>query len=164
MYRYKELAMKDWLSTELGAIERERLLSLAQSLKLKRKPNRSQPITRIDGNDRLSLSFAQQRLWFLAQMEGVSEAYHIPWGVRLKGELDRAALRQALDRIVERHEALRTTFGMIDGEAVQRIRRAEESRFDLVEEETGSGRAGEEEVRRRVEEEAGGRLIWREGP
>ena len=43
-------------------------------------------------------------------MEGVSEAYHIPFGLRLKGDLDRAALRRALDRILARHEALRTTF------------------------------------------------------
>ena len=99
-------------------------------------------IVRVERGEGVALSFAQQRLWFLAQMEGVSEAYHIPWGVRLQGELDRAALRQALDRIVERHEALRTTFGMIDGEAVQRIRRAEESRFDLVEEELEAGEQG----------------------
>ena len=102
-------------------------------------------IVRVERGEGVALSFAQQRLWFLAQMEGVSEAYHIPWGVRLQGELDRAALRQALDRIVERHEALRTTFGMIDGEAVQRIRRAEESRFDLVEHDLGGqSDAGEE--------------------
>ena len=68
------------------------------------------PIAAVERASRLPLSFAQQRLWFLAQMEGVSEAYHIPFGLRLKGELDRAALRRALDRIVARHEALRTTF------------------------------------------------------
>ncbi|MFC7519066.1 amino acid adenylation domain-containing protein, partial [Herbaspirillum sp. GCM10030257] len=50
----------------------------------------------------LPLSFAQQRLWFLSQMEGVSQAYHIPLGLRMQGTLDRAALRHALDRIVAR--------------------------------------------------------------
>ena len=64
----------------------------------------------------LPLSFAQQRLWFLAQLEGASQAYHIPWGMRLRGELDRGALARALDRIVERHEALRTTFVLVGGE------------------------------------------------
>ena len=69
------------------------------------------PIERVERNERLALSFAQQRLWFLAQMEGVSEAYHIPFGLRLKGDLDGVALRRALDRIVARHEALRTVQG-----------------------------------------------------
>ena len=69
----------------------------------------------------LALSFAQQRLWFLAQLDGVSQAYHMPLGLRLQGELDREALRWALDRIVARHEALRTTFEMVDGQPVQRI-------------------------------------------
>ena len=63
---------------------------------------------------RVPLSYAQQRLWFLAQMEGVSEAYHIPLGLRLQGKLDRGALRRALDRIVERHEALRTMFAFVN--------------------------------------------------
>ena len=81
----------------------------------------------------MPLSFAQQRLWFLAQMEGVSEAYHIPFGVQLRGELNRAALVRALDRIIARHEALRTSFVMEDGEPVQRIAAAEESRFHLLE-------------------------------
>src|SRR5438477_9330323 len=65
---------------------------------------------RVDRSRRLPLSYAQQRLWFLAQMEGVSEAYHIAFGLRLQGELDRGALRRALNRIVERHEVLRTVF------------------------------------------------------
>src|SRR5947207_175588 len=96
-------------------------------------PSRLPAITRAARGERLPLSFAQQRLWFLAQMEGVSEAYHVPFGVRLKGKLDRGALRGALDRVVARHEALRTTFITVEGEAVQRILSAEESRFDLLE-------------------------------
>src|SRR5262249_45769753 len=78
------------------------------------------------------LSFAQQRLWFLAQM-GVSEAYHIFYGLRLRGQLNREALQRALDRIVARHEGLRTTFVSIEGEPVQRITGIEESRFHLEE-------------------------------
>ena len=69
----------------------------------------------------VGLSFAQQRLWFLSQMEGVSEAYHIAAGLRLRGKLDRTALRRALDRIVERHEALRTRFSLHDDKPVQEI-------------------------------------------
>ena len=67
------------------------------------------------------LSFAQQRLWFLSRMEGFSEAYHMALALRLHGALDVRALRRALDRIVFRHEALRTTFHRDGDEPVQRI-------------------------------------------
>ncbi len=67
-------------------------------------------IVRTERGQWLPLSFAQQRLWFLAQIEEAGQAYHVPMGLHLKGELDAEALRRALDRIVARHEALRTTF------------------------------------------------------
>ncbi|OUM08507.1 non-ribosomal peptide synthetase [Pseudomonas syringae] len=58
----------------------------------------------------LPLSFAQQRLWFLAQLEGGSEAYNIPLALSLRGALDVTALTTAVSRIVERHETLRSRF------------------------------------------------------
>jgi amino acid adenylation domain-containing protein len=71
---------------------------------------------------RLPLSFAQQRLWFIAQMgQDASAAYHVPGGLRLHGTLDVAALHAALQHIVRRHEALRTRFEVVDGQPVQRI-------------------------------------------
>src|SRR5262249_28313549 len=76
------------------------------------------PIPPVDRHQPLELSFAQQRLWFLSQFEGASEAYHIAGGLRLVGDLDRAALRRALDRIVGRHETLRTTFSQVEGRPV----------------------------------------------
>ncbi|MBA2675550.1 non-ribosomal peptide synthetase, partial [Ramlibacter sp.] len=69
----------------------------------------------------LPLSFAQQRLWFLAQLDADSRAYHMPLGLHLSGRLNRAALQHALDRIVARHEALRTAFVLEGGLPVQRI-------------------------------------------
>jgi amino acid adenylation domain-containing protein len=78
-------------------------------------------ITPVDRSGPLALSFAQQRLWFLAQMDGASHAYHMPWGIKLSGELNREALAAALNRIVARHEALRTTFCQCDGQPVQVI-------------------------------------------
>ncbi|MES2939619.1 MAG: non-ribosomal peptide synthase/polyketide synthase [Pseudomonadota bacterium] len=69
----------------------------------------------------LPLSFAQQRLWFLTQLDAHSRAYHMPIGLQLTGPLDRIALQRALDRIVGRHEALRTAFVLEDGMPVQRI-------------------------------------------
>ncbi|MBF6651263.1 condensation domain-containing protein, partial [Methylobacter sp. BlB1] len=71
--------------------------------------------------------------WFLAQMEGASEAYHIAGGIRLTGYLDVTALRRALDRIVARHETLRTLFIEQDGEASQHILDPDRSGFALLE-------------------------------
>ncbi|WP_155742763.1 condensation domain-containing protein, partial [Xanthomonas graminis] len=70
----------------------------------------------------LPLSFAQQRLWFLAQLDPQADlAYLMPNGLRLHGKLDRHALRQALDRIVARHESLRTRIALHQDDPVQII-------------------------------------------
>src|SRR3984957_15285035 len=90
-------------------------------------------IGRAERDGYLPLSYAQQRLWFLAQMQGVSQAYHISFSVGLRGGLDKRALRSALDRILAPHEALRTTFLLHEEEPVQRITAAEQSRFLLIE-------------------------------
>jgi amino acid adenylation domain-containing protein len=66
-------------------------------------------------------SFAQKRLWVLHQLEPQSPAYNVPWFLRLTGELDRSALETSLCELVRRHESLRTTFPMRDGEPVQQI-------------------------------------------
>ena len=108
------------------------LFDLAHSLKGAKRAFLP-PITRVDRSKRLPLSYAQQRLWFLAQMDGGSEAYHLTFGLHLAGDLDPIALRRALDRIVARHELLRTTFGFEEGAPVQRIAPIEESRFHLIE-------------------------------
>ena len=74
-----------------------------------------------DGGDELPLSFAQQRIWFLDQLQPGSSAYTITARRRLRGPLDVDALTQALTDLVRRHESLRTTFPSNDGTPVQRI-------------------------------------------
>ncbi|MDO3623332.1 non-ribosomal peptide synthase/polyketide synthase [Ralstonia pseudosolanacearum] len=115
------------LGAELGLTElfaQPSLSAVAQAI-VRGQGTALPAITVADRGEPLPLSFAQQRLWFLAQMEGGSEAYHIPVGLRLKGELDEDALRRALDRIVARHEALRTRFEVQEGQAVQRVASAD---------------------------------------
>ncbi|MFE7721962.1 amino acid adenylation domain-containing protein, partial [Nocardia rhizosphaerihabitans] len=70
---------------------------------------------------RIPLSPAQQRMWFLHRFDPDSAAYHIPVAIRLSGELDVAALRGALGDLVARHETLRTTYPEFDGQATQLV-------------------------------------------
>ncbi|MEH1791282.1 amino acid adenylation domain-containing protein [Nostoc sp.] len=79
------------------------------------------PILPRTGNAELPLSYAQQRLWFLDQFEPNSASYNIPFGLRLVGTLNVAALEQSLIEIIYRHEALRTNFITVDGQASQII-------------------------------------------
>ena len=110
------------------------------------------------------LSYAQQRLWFLDQLEPGSAAYNMPWAVRLKGRLDKEAVWWSMGEIVRRHEVLRTRFPEQDGIAVQEVMEAggvEAEEVDL------RGLEGEERERAAVElarEEAGKGFDLGRGP
>ncbi|WP_158625826.1 non-ribosomal peptide synthetase [Corallococcus carmarthensis] len=69
----------------------------------------------------LPLSFGQQRMWFIEQLTPGGISYNVPYFARLTGALDVPALERALAVLVERHEALRTTFAVVDGQPVQRV-------------------------------------------
>ncbi|HEJ7025372.1 TPA: amino acid adenylation domain-containing protein [Serratia marcescens] len=90
------------------------LLALAQQLR--RTDEALPPIEAMPRGTALPLSFAQQRLWFLTQLEGLSETYHIPLALSLRGELDLPAWRQSLDALYARHEALRSRFVTVEGQ------------------------------------------------
>jgi amino acid adenylation domain-containing protein/non-ribosomal peptide synthase protein (TIGR01720 family) len=79
------------------------------------------PLVAVPREQALPLSFAQQRLWFIDQLQPNSPAYNIPAAVRLTGQLDLAALQRSLNDIVRRHEALRTTFVAVAGQPEQVI-------------------------------------------
>ncbi|HEX3554514.1 MAG TPA: non-ribosomal peptide synthase/polyketide synthase, partial [Thermoanaerobaculia bacterium] len=92
-------------------------------------PPSLEPVQR-DGT--LPLSFAQERLWLLDQLEPASPAYTIPMRLRLTGDLDVAVLAAAVGEIVRRHEALRTVFPAQAGRPVQSIRPASAFGWSVV--------------------------------
>ncbi|HEY0602634.1 MAG TPA: amino acid adenylation domain-containing protein, partial [Herpetosiphonaceae bacterium] len=93
----------------------------------------SPPLGPIPRNGALPLSFAQQRLWFLDQLEQDNPIYNLPFAAYLTGKLDIAALGRSLDAIVARHEVLRTTFETADhGQPVQVIAAAQPLPLPLV--------------------------------
>ncbi|MGH8078814.1 MAG: condensation domain-containing protein, partial [Lysobacter sp.] len=80
-----------------------------------------EPMALVDRDRPLPLSYSQQRLWYIHQLEGGSAQYHLPTALRLHGDVDIKALQGSFDRIVERHEILRTVYQTIDGKPMQRV-------------------------------------------
>ncbi|UVL27796.1 non-ribosomal peptide synthetase [Pseudomonas donghuensis] len=88
------------------------------------------PVSRLEHGD-LPLSYAQQRQWFLWQLDRHSSAYHIPAALHLHGALDSQALQRSLTALVARHESLRTTFEQQAEHAVQRVQAHAELALEL---------------------------------
>ena len=104
------------------------------------------------------LSHAQQRMWFLWQLDPQAAGYNLPISVALNGTLDIAALERAFSLLVERHESLRTTFFQDDEQAWQRV--AEAAPVNIIVREV----AGPEQARTLMAEEAGRPFDLEHGP
>ncbi|EPA6882868.1 pyoverdine non-ribosomal peptide synthetase PvdD [Pseudomonas aeruginosa] len=111
------------LDASLKALfERPVLEAFAQGLE--RTTDAVSTIPLADRQQPLALSFAQERQWFLWQLEPESAAYHIPSALRLRGRLDVDALQRSFDSLVERHETLRTRFRLEGGRSYQQVQPA----------------------------------------
>lgn len=103
-------------NSKLGAFaEQVRLLQISGNI------NRQPPIEQVDRSQPVPLSYSQQRMWFLWQMEPDSPAYNVGGMARLRGELDVERFDAALQALILRHETLRTTFPSVDGVARQQV-------------------------------------------
>jgi amino acid adenylation domain-containing protein len=112
------------------------------------------PLQAVPRDGPLPLSYAQQRLWFLEQLEPSRAVYNLPLAWRFTGDLNVAALKQSLDDMVRRHEILRTTFPSVDGEAVQVITPELDLPLPVVDLRAFPPSAREAAVQRLVTEEA----------
>ena len=114
----------------------------------------SPPIVPVASDGELPLSFAQQRLWFLDQMEQGQATYNVPAAMRLTGHLNLPALDQSLREIVRRHEVLRTAFAEVDDRPVQKVMATCELRLKLVDLQNVDEARREQQVLQLAEAEA----------
>ncbi|HVF56733.1 MAG TPA: condensation domain-containing protein, partial [Pyrinomonadaceae bacterium] len=114
--------------------------------------------------EHLPLSFAQQRLWFLDQLDPGSAAFNIAGALRMTGRLDTAALGRSLNEIVRRHESLHTSFVASGGQPAQVVAPAPHLALPIEELTAATGDERDEELRRLMDEEARKPFDLRESP
>ncbi|HEY5811150.1 MAG TPA: condensation domain-containing protein, partial [Terrimicrobiaceae bacterium] len=120
------------LAKRIAALSPAKRGILMQRLQEKGQGSPRDPIHRRNHQELAPLSFAQERLWFLAALEPESVAYNLGQAYRLKGPLTVAALEKSLAEIVNRHEVLRTTFASEDGKAVQLVTPHQPAKLPVV--------------------------------
>ncbi|WP_437952670.1 non-ribosomal peptide synthase/polyketide synthase [Sorangium sp. So ce296] len=150
-----------------GLFEASSFRALAARIdELRRRGARAEPaaIARVRRDGRMPLSFAEQRLWFLWQMEPDSAAYNIAGSAELAGALDVEALRRTFQALVARHEALRTRFPQEDGQPYRAIDEAARIALPVVD--LSAAPEGEREERARLvaQEEACAPFDLERGP
>ena len=152
--------LRDIFHVELALrtmFEAPTVAGLARSVELARgggEALQTPPVVRVARDGEIPLSFSQQRLWFLDELEPGNAFYNLSTALRIDGPLDAAALGQAFKEIVRRHEALRTTFVTVAGRPVQVI--STDVRLSLPVTDLGgmAGAEREAEARRLAEKEA----------
>src|SRR5271168_5062607 len=112
---------KEILAEQKANLSAAKKALLEKMLRGKRASAGTPGIGRRPDQSTYPLSFAQQRLWFTEQIAGASQLYVIPTAVWIKGRLNATALEQALNIVIARHEVLRSSFSVQDGEPVQQV-------------------------------------------
>ncbi len=140
------------LSGSQRALLEERLKRAKQAASRPAEARASIP--RRPAEEAIPLSFAQQRLWFLDQLEPGSPVYNVCQALRIQGGLNVAALEQALNEVVRRHEVLRTSFVATEGHPVQMISAERRLAVTFVDLAAGASGPAREELHRLLREES----------
>jgi amino acid adenylation domain-containing protein/non-ribosomal peptide synthase protein (TIGR01720 family) len=122
--------MTSEIKQEIGTKKSEIIAFLRTAKNLTNSPET--PIIKVSRDGDLPLSFAQQRMWFLYQMDRQNPAYNEALALRLTGNLNIKILEKSLNAIVSRHEILRTTFPLVDGKPVQKITPSLEIKLSVI--------------------------------
>ncbi|HEX5751790.1 MAG TPA: amino acid adenylation domain-containing protein, partial [Archangium sp.] len=125
---------------------------------------RAPPLARLPRGGPMPVSFAQQRLWFLEQLQPGGALYNTPATVRIEGELDVAVLERAINALVQRHEALRTSFADAAGEPRQQVLPEQTIQLRRVDLRAIVPATRDEEILRHVREEVQRPFDLRSGP
>jgi amino acid adenylation domain-containing protein len=150
--RYK--APKQTMNPELLQQLRDRKAEILAALQTTNTATQSSPISLTPHREKLPLSFAQQRLWFLDRLEPNLATYNISTAYKLTGALNQSALECSLQEIAQRHESLRTNFGEQNGEPFQIISSETHFTLLLIPLDALPEESREEEVRRLAQAEA----------
>ncbi|MDB9305901.1 amino acid adenylation domain-containing protein [Nodularia spumigena CS-591/12] len=146
---------EDVLTDELGVELRSRKSEIINFLRqAKSSTNYTQAILPAERHENLPLSFAQQRLWFLEQLQLGNATYNLPTAVRLKGNLDVRVLERSLNEIIQRHEVLRTHFKTVNGNPVLHIQPSVTLPLAVIDLQTFNPLEQDEEVRHLALKEA----------
>ena len=148
------MLVEDQITLRPGEVSSAKKALLEKRLRGAGKDAPRAAIPRLASRGRAPLSFAQQRLWFLDQLEPASPLYNLPTALRLQGRLQREALQAALNAVVARHEALRTRFEAESGHPVQVISEPRPVELPLIDLPRFPAAKREEEMRRWVQAEA----------
>jgi len=142
--------------------EHSTLQAFVQALEPEASSVQAPALTRVARDQALPLSYAQERQWFLWQLDPDSAAYHIPTALRLRGVLDVAALQRSFNALLARHESLRTQFIEADGRTVQVIQ--PEMTLTLAVEPFGPTADFDSRLKARVDEEISQLFNLQQGP
>jgi len=112
------------------------------------------PLISVSRDEPIQLSFAQQRLWFLAHLEGRTATYNVAHALLLEGSIDVAALENSLDALISRHEVLRTNLVELDGWPYQIIRESHDFKIEMIALEEGDTELQIREAQRLADERA----------
>ncbi|WP_268640027.1 condensation domain-containing protein, partial [Paenibacillus alvei] len=155
-----EVAVRDLFQYPTIESLSRRLTLLAQGGEGEKRP----PIQAVERGVHMPTSYAQQRLWFLDQLEPNSPLYNIPCAWRLQGAWKLDALEQAYDALIQRHEVLRTVIGEANGEPVQIIREHQPERLPVTDLRHLASEDREREMKSLMQAEADKPFQLAEGP